>query len=267
MQTERLNRNYNDNHRILNNNAIQPYAEFNVIGALIIFLLATLTPLSVNAEFSGSVTGTTNYIWRGYTKSNDHPALRANIDYEHSSGFYVGTWVSTVNFGDKGFDDRSNVEIAPYLGWTFSLSDDWRLDTQWTRYIYDGKIFGNESDYNEFYGFLHFRDVATVRIAFSEDAYNRGKPSADFELTGRYPVTDRLELSAGVGFSLTREVLEYDYLYWNAGFTWYWKFVGLDFRYLQAAEFNEKIGVDRDPWLFEPDPLGPTFVFSISFGI
>ena len=239
---------------------------WKVVVALTGFLLGVLTPAVATAEISASVTGMTNYVWRGYSKSDDQPAIRFNIDYEHSLGFYVGTWVSTVDFVDEGFDDRANVEIAPYLGWTFSLSDDWRFDTQWTRYLYDGKIFGKISDYNEFQGFLHFREIGTVRIGFSENIYNRARPSADFEMTGRYPITDQLEFSAGLGYSLTRDVLEYDYLFWNAGFMWYYNYVGLDFRYAQAAEFNEKEDLGHSPSQFELDTLGATFLFSISFG-
>lgn len=225
-----------------------------------------LVPPIVQAETSASLTGMTNYVWRGYSKSNDQPSLRFSIDYEHSSGFYTGTWVSTVNFGDEGFANRADVEIAPYLGWTFSLSDDWRLDTQWTRYLYDGNIFGRASDYNEFQGFLHFRDIGAARIGFSENAYNRGQPTADFEVTGRYPIFGWLEFSAGIGYALARDVLEYDYLFWNAGFMWYYKFIGMDLRYAQAAESNEKEPVEHSPSQLEFNELGPTILFSISFG-
>jgi uncharacterized protein (TIGR02001 family) len=67
----------------------------------------------------------TNYVFRGYSKSDGHPVGRANLDYEHSSGFYLGTWVSSVDFGDDGFDDKANVEMTPYIGWSFPISDDW----------------------------------------------------------------------------------------------------------------------------------------------
>ena len=209
--------------------------------------------------------GTTNYTWRGFTKSANKPALQANIDYEHSSGLYVGASASTVNFGDRGFSDRSNVEITPYLGWSVEVEDDWRIDLQIQRYIYDGKIFNNESDYNELYVLVHYRDVLTTRISFSPDYYDREQPAADFGLTGRFPVTENVNFSAGAGYSLARDVLEYDYLYWNAGISWYHPYGALDLRYAQSAFFNEKEQPASTRWAFEPDQLGPTIVFTVSF--
>lgn len=233
---------------------------------LIVFTGTLLVSPSIFAEFNFSLTGMTNYVWRGYSKSDDQPAVRFSIDYEHSTGFYTGAWVSTVDFADEGFENRADVEIAPYLGWTFSLSDDWRLDAQWTRYLYDGNLFGRPSDYNEFQGFLHFRDLGSVRVGFSENLYDRGKPSADFEFTGRYPIFDWLEFSTGIGYALARDVLEYDYLFWNAGFICYYKFVGLDFRYAQAAEANEKEEAEHSPGQIEFEELGPTFLFTLTIG-
>lgn len=219
------------------------------------------------AEIHGSATATSNYVWRGYSKSDGDFAFQVNLDYEHSSGFYVGTSASTVDFGDRGFSDRAQFEITPYLGWTFSLSDEWRMDLQWTRYLYDGKIFGEDSDYNEFYGLLHYRDLFTARVSFSENFYNRNHAAADFELTGRYPLTDWLEFSSGVGYSLTKDSIEYDYLYWNAGLSAYYKFVVLDFRYMDAHHTRQEVLDDHlDSEDQYPEAIDATFVFTITVG-
>jgi uncharacterized protein (TIGR02001 family) len=215
------------------------------------------------AEFHATLTATTDYVSRGYSKSDDDFAIQANVDYEHSSGLYLGTSVSNVDFGDNTFSNRANVEITPYLGWTFKLTDDWRLDTQWTRYLYDGKIAGHHSDYNEFYLLLHYRDIFTIRTSFSEDFYNHGKFSSDYELTGRYPLTDSFEFSTNIGYSQVEEVLEYDYLYWGVGLTYYYKFVALDFRYMDAIEATKELD---NQWQYDPEVIDPSFVFSISIG-
>jgi len=173
------------------------------------------------AEFHGTLSFTTDYVWRGYSKTDGGPAGQANLDYEHAAGFFSGVSVSNVDFGDNDFQDEANVEIAPYLGWTFGFADDWRLDVQWTRYFYDGDIFGHHADYNEFNLLLHYLDLFTVRTSFSEDLYDQGHASGDYELTGRYPITDMFELSTSLGYSQVKKTLEYDYLYWNVGLTGY----------------------------------------------
>jgi len=256
---------YSDYSELQNSNPLA-IIRIKIIILAFAFLIGLSVATNIRAEFSATLRGTTNYVWRGFTKSANKPAVQANIDYEHATGFFLGTSASTVNFGDRGFSDRSNVEITPYLGWSFSATDDWRVDLQFQRYIYDGKIFNNQSDYNELYAFAHYQDLFTARVSFSPNYYNRDHPAADFGITGRFPLTETVNLSSGIGYSLARDVLEYDYLYWNAGISWHHRYGALDLRYTQSAFFNEKEVPDRDRWLFEPERLGPTIVFTISFG-
>lgn len=51
---------------------------------------------------------------------------QASLDFEHSSGFFIGTWISQADMGaDK---DRASIEVNPYMGRRFSLSEDWRAE-------------------------------------------------------------------------------------------------------------------------------------------
>jgi uncharacterized protein (TIGR02001 family) len=153
------------------------------------------------------------------------------------------------------------------LGWSRSLSDDWRLDLRYTRYLYDANIFGKKSDFNEYYLFIHYRDLLSANISFSEDYYNRGKSAQSYELTGRYPLTDYLQISSGVGYSKTKKTLEHDYLYWNAGLIFSYKFASLDFRYVDAAETaNNQGNSSGNRFAYVPEVLKSYFVFTISIG-
>jgi len=80
-------------------------------------------------------------------------------------------------------------------------------------------------------------------------------------------LTDTLELSASFGYSQTKAVLGSDYPYWNAGFTYYYKFVSLDFRYMDATETSiDQVVVEKKHHLYDPPLIDATFVFSISVG-
>ena len=218
------------------------------------------------ADLTGSITGTTDYIEYGYTKSDGDPAIQANSDYEHASGLFLGVSVSSVDFGDHQFDSRSRAEITPYLGWNFDFLEDWHLQLQWQRYLYDDRIFGADADYNLFSTTLHYRDLITTRIAVSDDLYQQDQAAAYFQMTGRYPVTESIEFSAGIGYSLTRDALEYDYLFWNSGFTWFHPYGSLDFRYVQS-KFVREVELDHQSgWQFDPHEIDAKFVFTISFG-
>lgn len=218
------------------------------------------------ADIHAAASVVSNYVGRGYSKSNDHFAYQANIDYENASGLYLGASASTVDFGDHGFADAADFEIMPYLGWSFSLNENWRLDSQWTRYLYDGNIFGMPSDYNEFYLFLHYRDIISFAASFSEDYYHRGHAAGIYELTGRYPITDFLEFSGSAGYTQTRKTLDYDYLYWNAGVTCFYKMISLDLRYADAITAADNHGDIATYYRNYPEVLSSTLLFSVTIG-
>ena len=227
-----------------------------------------------HAEIHGTITGTTNYVYRMYSKSNNKPAIQANLDYQHPWGFYVGTTASSFDLGlsesetlfgiSFDYPDPARVEIVPYVGWSYKLADDWRVDLQYSRYLYDGLIFGKEADYNEYYFFLHYKDVLSAQVSYLQDFYGIQGDSFNYELTGRYPLTDFLQFSATYGYAQTQEILLDDYQYWSIGLTGSYKFISLDLRYHDAMEVGlaELIDAPAD----HPNTLRGTIVFSLSLG-
>jgi len=61
---------------------------------------------------SANVAATSNYVWRGMTQSDDAPAIQGGFDLEYK-GFYVGTWGSSVQFGDT----TTAMEADLYAGY------------------------------------------------------------------------------------------------------------------------------------------------------
>lgn len=114
-----------------------------------------------------------NYMFRGLTQTKNHAAVQGGIDFEHDSGFSLGTWASTVDFGaledangnaiDRpsyewdiyaGFgktvgDFSYNVKLSYYAypdqnadNWNFSdiaVSGTWKMLTVGMAYILDGE--------------------------------------------------------------------------------------------------------------------------------
>ncbi|NOT10970.1 MAG: hypothetical protein HOP23_03900 [Methylococcaceae bacterium] len=237
-----------------------------LIPPFIIGLWLFVLPELCVAEFRGTLTATSNYIYRAYSRSNDEFAFQANFDYQHENGGYVGVSTATVDFADSGYDNPARFEVVPYLGWSFSLPSEWRLDMQWSRYLYDGNIFGKNSDYNEFYVFLHYQDWLSANISVSEDYYSRGAAAENYELTGRYPITEYIQVSGTGGYSYALRALQYNYFYWNAGMTFYYKSVALDFRYVDSYEVENPNYDSSDPYHFDPVLIKPSFLFTISVG-
>jgi uncharacterized protein (TIGR02001 family) len=247
-----------------------------VTGLMSIMLVAQAADES---KFSATATFTTDYIWHGYSKSKGNPVFQANLDYHHSSGLFGGLWFSQVDFGDERANRRaikkgaptlfkhiSELEFIPYFGYAFSLSDDWNADIQWSRYIYNGNFFNlvndvnKSADYNEFSTAINFRDLLTARIGVTDNGYGDGGVYPVYELIGRYPITDLFEFSTKVGFVRSKSALDYNYLYWDAGVGFYYRFLALDFRYTQSSRSYKK---DRGDGF---DSIKPTFVFTVSVG-
>ena len=110
---------------------------------------ALATP-SFAGELSANASVTNNYIWRGLSQSSNEAAVQGGIDYAADSGFYVGTWVSNVNYGPA---DVYSYEHDMYAGYAFDAGGiSW--DIGYLYYNYDDAA---EFDFGEVY--LQFADM------------------------------------------------------------------------------------------------------------
>ncbi|MCG6937050.1 MAG: TorF family putative porin, partial [Gammaproteobacteria bacterium] len=75
---------------------------------------SVLTSGIAAAELTANAAISSNYIWRGLTQTNDQAAGSGGIDWAHDSGFYVGTWVSNVAFGNV---NGGGYEMDVYAGY------------------------------------------------------------------------------------------------------------------------------------------------------
>src|SRR6478736_2645488 len=72
--------------------------------------------------WSFNVGGVTEYRYRGLSQSGMKPALQGGADFAHKSGFYLGTWGSTIKWiKDAGGD--APVEIDIYGGYKGTAGD------------------------------------------------------------------------------------------------------------------------------------------------
>ncbi len=88
---------------------------------------------AANAQVSGSVTltGTSDYDFRGVSQSSADPVFQGSLDLESESGWYIGVWGSQVDFGPG---DGTDSEFDWYAG--FALGETWVWDAGIVRYSY-----------------------------------------------------------------------------------------------------------------------------------
>jgi uncharacterized protein (TIGR02001 family) len=227
------------------------------IGAVL--LLAPAAPAAAEYRASAQLRLTSDYVYRRYSKSADHPTAQLNVNLSESRGAFLGAWLSYVEI------DEARLEANPYAGVGIDLAPRWRLDAVAEGYLYDGEIRRWTPHYAQLYTALRYDEWLTARLAYAFDAYGSGEDILDGELSARYPVTDVLELGAAIGYEHFPDETDYGGAYGSAGVTYYpGRHVAVGLRY-HAAEHTEGERRGRYTDLsIVPNPVESRVEFSIS---
>lgn len=126
---------------------------------------------------SANVALVTDYRFRGVSLSAGDPAIQGGFDIAHSSGFYVGTWASSIE-GGPAFGE---LEVDVYAGWGGDLMEGVSFDIGLLYYMYptdgDDLIDDFNVNYWEPYASLGFSigpASATVGVAYAWDQSSLG---------------------------------------------------------------------------------------------
>lgn len=91
-------------------------------------------------SFAGNLSLVSEYRYRGIAQTNGKPALQGGFDYEHTSGIYVGTWLTNVSWLSDGNDSvSSSIEWDVYGGYRGTVGD-FGYDVGLLHYRYPGRF-------------------------------------------------------------------------------------------------------------------------------
>ena len=151
-------------------------------------------PLSFNI---GAVS---EYRYRGISQTRLKPALQGGIDYADPSGFYVGTWGSTIKWiKDAGGD--ADVEVDFYGGYKAELSKGLTVDVGVLQYLYPSNKLNPSANTLELYGALSFGPV-TAKYSHSTTnlfGFTDSKGSGYFDVSANFDLGDGMTLTPHVG--------------------------------------------------------------------
>ena len=168
--------------------------QMKVLSALGLLALAG----AAHAEVTSSIAVVSDYDFRGFTQTNNKPALQASIDYAHESGWYLGTWASNVDFNtDPNVTGvpAPQTEVDLYTGFSGSAGD-FGWDAGIVYYTYNG---ASGLNFAEIYGKVSY-SVVSGALYYSNDFAGSGDGA--FYLSGDLSVpAGPLSLNAHVGFS------------------------------------------------------------------
>jgi len=167
------------------------------------------------------VVATTDYVFRGVSQTYGEPALQGAVNYRDSSGWFAGAWGSNVDPYPFG---STEAEINAYAGFGLSLNPEWTARGTYTRYVYAWKARPKSYDYDEFSMSLAFEDRWIATVSYEPDSarystlgYVHDRPAYSYEMAARWPLPERLAISAGVGYYDLTHLYGAGYWSGNAG--------------------------------------------------
>ena len=151
--------------------------------------LMMISSAQVNATegLSANVAATNNYLWRGLEQTNGASAISGGIDYNVSSGFYLGTWVSNADWADG-----MTYELDIYGGFSGEM-DQFGYDIGFVHYAYPDST--NDVDFTEVNASLSFGNF-TLGYAVLADA-----EGADFGDDSYISLDAEFEMASEMGLA------------------------------------------------------------------
>jgi uncharacterized protein (TIGR02001 family) len=188
-----------------------------------VFLTAVFLPYRGNAaeSWGGSLAATSDYLVRGISRSNQGPALQADLHVATDGGFIGGVFASSVQF-DSG--DHRSAELSAFVGHAWQVNGAWRTKLLASYYGYVRNDSGSQYNYAELGFEAAFEDWLDFDVVYSPDAprYVSGSGLAGVsaktaEVSVRTPWSHRVAATAGAGYSELAGPGGGGYAYWSAG--------------------------------------------------
>lgn len=198
----------------------------------VLAVLAAAAALSVmpaaNAEVSGHVALTSEYIYRGLSWSDGNPALQAGVDYEHDSGFFGGLWATTVDLSNP--TGRRDLEFVYYLGYHFASDSPVGVSASLVQYTYPDDSSNVNYDYLQALLTTSWKGYS-LEVGYTEELYGFDVSSHHVELRGDWAMPNAWIVSAGLGYQDSGTLADNNHLYWDVGASARFSRVTVDLRW------------------------------------
>lgn len=193
---------------------------------------AQATPAAAPAEPENTLVSKisvySEYEYRGIAQTAEKPALQFNLDYTHTSGFYLGTFITNIKWLKEaakvgGFSTNANLEVDIFGGYKFEIVKDITLDVGYLRYEYpSSKAFNPSPNTDEVY-------IGVSSGAFSAKyshstsnlfGFANSKNSSFTELNWSQEVLPKLTANAQIARQTVKNNGDYSYTVYKLGATY-----------------------------------------------
>jgi len=151
--------------------------------------------MAEESPFSGNVSLTTDYLFRGISQTSAKPAIQGGFDYANPNGLYAGIWGSSISWlGDGGVASGAGTELDTYVGFGGDLTEDFTYDVGFLRYNYPGYYVSGatKADTNEIYGAIGWKFITLKYSNSMGDTFGIKDASGTsyVELNASYEIED-----------------------------------------------------------------------------
>ncbi|RZI43889.1 hypothetical protein EGT07_00190 [Herbaspirillum sp. HC18] len=197
-------------------------------------------------EFSFNAAVVSDYRYRGISQTRKDPALQGGADYVNNpTGFYLGTWLSTIKWIKDIPGGDSNIEWDIYGGKRGDIVEGVSYDIGFLRYQYPSNNLSPSANTTEIYGQLGY---GPAYIKYSHSLTNLfgfvdSKNSGYLDIGANIEVAEGTTVNLHAGHQKIKNNSPFSYTDWKVGVT-------KDFGIVTAS--LAVIGTDTDAYV-SPD--------------
>jgi len=234
--------------------ALRESPNVKVASRTLLLLALGVSTAHADAVWTGSIGGTSDFVFRGLSLTRGKPAAQASLDVEFPKEFYVGAFIATA---DPNPGPSPAVEFDVWAGRYWSLSKDFSADVRLSQYTYPDDPRRVSYNRTELTGTLGWRNKLFAAAIYSPNTkavasspgYDEGDVWA-LELSGRQPFNEKFAISAGIGHYALDEIYDDSYNYWNVTLTATLAPIELQLAYLGVSDeaedhFSDEVTGDR----------------------
>jgi len=206
-------------------------------------------------QVGGSLTATSDYVFRGISQNRGDPALQGDVHLQSSRGWTVGLWASQVSL----LRDSHSAELDAYASWRWPLAQQFGLEAGAVYYAYPDDPRPAPYDYLELMARLTWQDLLTLGVAVAPEVnlfrfgYGlvRDQLTMTTELTAQGAIGRGWSVNAGIGYYDAPD-LDMSYAYGSAGLALDWKQLRAELSYIEVQDASDRpylSGLAGGPWV------------------
>jgi uncharacterized protein (TIGR02001 family) len=169
-----------------------------------VLVMLPLCVCRADGPWGASIAATSDYILRGVSQTYGRAAVQLGANYQSPFGWFGGVWGSNVDPYPSG---DASTELDFYAGFTRPLGDDFSARATYTHYTYLNDPRPVRYDYDDFALSVAYVDRLAATVSYQPDftsysllGFAHKRPTVDYEVSSRWPVSSRFALIGGVGY-------------------------------------------------------------------